>query len=94
MPCEAFLRKRYAVVRSLDWEAAGSYRGCRNDHIDNHSHSSGQDNGSNCHDHARVGFDLATFDGPIDHAVPPRREAVRIPPRPIMHSPRTSEMPA
>src|SRR5207237_3235024 len=39
-----------------------SYRGCRNDHIDNHSHSSSQNNGCDCHDHARIGFNLAPFD--------------------------------
>src|SRR6266403_131958 len=62
MPCEAFFRKRYAVVCSLPWEAAGSYRSCRNDHIDNHSHSGGQNNGCDCHDHVRIGLDLVRIE--------------------------------
>src|SRR6059058_3345795 len=52
-----------------------SYRGCRNNHIDNHSHSSGQNNGGDCNDHARIGLNPAPFDCPIDHAISPRRES-------------------
>src|SRR5207248_10468585 len=74
MPRESFARKHYAVVRSPDSVAAKSYCGCRNYHIDNHGHGSGQDNSCDCHDHARIGFDLTPFDGPIDHAIPPCRE--------------------
>ncbi len=76
MPREAFLRKRYAFVRWLHWAAAKrSYRGCRNDHIDNHSRSSDQNNGCDGHDHAGVGFNLAPFDGPINHVIAPCRES-------------------
>jgi hypothetical protein len=75
MPREGFSRKRYAVVRLLGWAAAKSYCGYRDDHIDNHGHGSGQDNDCDRHEHARVGFDLTLFDGPIDHAIPARRES-------------------
>jgi hypothetical protein len=55
MPREAFLRKRYAFVRWLDWAAAkGSYGPIT-------AAAATRIKGCDDHDHARVGFNLAPF---------------------------------